>query len=64
MACAKPTGTSWKWLCDGCFAELPYARKHEICEARSAGEPHRVFGLSRAAAEFLVDRRLKLAGEG
>lgn len=55
---------SWKWLCDGCFGLLPFDRKKEICAARQAREPHRVFGLSRDAAEWLAARREKLAGEG
>lgn len=55
---------SWKWLCDSCFARLPYDRKHEICEARKARESQRVFGLSRDAAAWLADQRTKLAGEG
>lgn len=50
----------WKWLCDGCFGALPYPRKKEICEARAAQQPERVFGLSRDAAQFLVEQRSKL----
>jgi hypothetical protein len=52
----------WKWLCDGCFGQLPFARKKEICAARAAGEPQRVFGLSRDAGEWLAAQRIKLAG--
>jgi hypothetical protein len=55
---------SWKWLCDSCFGRLPYARKKEICEARGERAPHRVFGLSRDAAEWLAAQRAKLVGEG
>lgn len=52
---------SWKWLCDSCFGALPYLRKKEICEARQAHQPNRVFGLSRDAAQFLVEQREKRA---
>lgn len=55
---------SWKWLCDSCFARLPFDRKKEICGARAERAPHRVFGLSRDAAEWLAAQRAKLAGEG
>jgi hypothetical protein len=55
---------SWKWLCDGCFGQLPYDRKREICAARQARESSRVFGLSRAAAEWLASQRIKAVGEG
>jgi hypothetical protein len=51
----------WKWLCDPCFAQLPFDRKKGICEARQEREPQRVFGLSRDAAEWLAARRSKLA---
>jgi predicted amidophosphoribosyltransferase len=54
---------SWKWLCDACFGQLPFDRKREICTAREAREPHRVFGLSRDAAEWLADQRIKFVGE-
>lgn len=54
----------WKWLCDGCFGQLPFLRKKEICDARAGKVPQRVFGLSRDAAEWLAARRDKLAGEG
>lgn len=53
---------AWKWLCDGCFGQLPFTRKKEICDARAAGQPQRVFGLSRDAAEWLAAQRIKLAG--
>jgi hypothetical protein len=53
---------SWKWLCDGCFGQLPALRKKEICEARAAHQPSRVFGLSREAAEWLAAQRLKRVG--
>lgn len=52
---------SWKWLCDRCFGSLPYPRKKEICEARQAREPSRVFGLCRAASEWIVEQREKRA---
>ena len=48
---------SWKLLCDGCFHEIPTTDKRLICEARSQRAPHRVFGLSRDAAERLVEKR-------
>jgi hypothetical protein len=54
---------SWKWLCDGCFGQLPAGRKKEICDARAGREPHRVFGLSKAAGEWLAAKRIKQAGE-
>lgn len=52
---------SWKWLCDACFGMLPYPRKREICEARQAREQSRIFGLSRSAAEWIVEQREKRA---
>lgn len=55
---------SWKWLCDSCFGQLPAGRKHEICDARAGRESHRVFGLSKAAAEWLVEQRNKAAEQG
>lgn len=55
------TIASWKWLCDACFGRLPYGRKHEICEARRQRAAHRIFGLSRDAAEWLAEQRNKLA---
>jgi hypothetical protein len=61
LACHGSTGSTWKWLCDACFALLPFARKKEICEARAERAPHRVFGLSRGAAEWLQDRRARQA---
>lgn len=48
---------AWKWLCDACFKQLPFGRKKEICDARAAQAQHRVFGLSRAAAEWLQEQR-------
>lgn len=53
---------SWKWLCDGCYRALPFARRKEIAEARQAREPSRVFGLCRSAAEWLVEQREKRVG--
>jgi hypothetical protein len=58
------TMAAWKWLCDGCYASLPFQRRKSIAEARQRQEPSRVFGLCRDAAEWLVERRRKLAGEG
>ena len=52
---------SWKWLCDACFGSLPYPRKREICEARQAKEPSRIYGLSRSAADWIVAQREKRA---
>lgn len=60
--CGTMLSHRWKWLCDGCFAALPYLRKKEICEARKAQQGERVFGLSRDAGEFLAERREKVAG--
>lgn len=54
----------WKWLCDSCFAQLPFDRKKEICGARAQREPHRVFGLSRGAGEWLAARRIKMTEGG
>jgi predicted amidophosphoribosyltransferase len=54
---------AWKWLCDRCFRQLPALRRMEICGAREQRAPHRVFGLSKDAAEWLADRRNRLAGE-
>lgn len=52
----------WKWLCDRCFAELPFHDRKAIAEAGNQGrDPARRFGLCRAAAEWLVERRNKLA---
>lgn len=59
--CGAVLAARWKWLCDRCFGELPYARKHEICEARKAQAAERVFGLSRDAGEFIADRRINQA---
>lgn len=53
----------WKWLCDGCFRQLPALRRMEIMNARATHEPNRVFGLSREAGEWLADRRAKMVGE-
>jgi hypothetical protein len=36
--CGRVLIHRWKWLCDGCFAALPYLRKKEICEARKPGQ--------------------------
>lgn len=60
--CGAPIA-SWKWLCDSCFAQLPFNRKKEICTARERREPHRVFGLSRDAGEWLAAQRVKRVGE-
>lgn len=49
--------TRWKWLCDACFGELPYPNKKEICDARAANLPARVFGLSRTAAAWVATKR-------
>lgn len=59
--CGAVLAHRWKWLCDACFAALPYGRKHEICEARKAQQSERVFGLSRDAGQFLAERREKMA---
>ena len=59
LACGASTQTTWKWLCDGCFRALPALRKKEICDARAVEAPHRVFGLSRDAAEWLQAQREK-----
>lgn len=59
--CGMVLAHRWKWLCDRCFGALPYPRKKEICEARSARLPERVFGLSRDAAQWLADQRTKEA---
>lgn len=60
--CGVPIA-SWQWLCGGCFGQLPFQRKKEICEARAARAPQRVFGLSRDAAAWLADQRAKRVGE-
>jgi hypothetical protein len=60
--CGRVLSHRWKWLCDICFAALPYLRKKEICEARAARQSERVFGLSRDAGQFLAERREKAAG--
>jgi hypothetical protein len=57
LACKASTGTVWQWLCDGCFGRLPYSRKHEICDARAGRAPHRIFGLSKDAADWLQQQR-------
>jgi hypothetical protein len=54
---------SWKFLCDGCFHEIPTTSKRAICDARAGHAPHRIFGLSRDAAEWLVAHRAKLADQ-
>lgn len=63
LACGT-TMASWKWLCDPCFGALPFSRKKEICEARAARLPERTFGLSRDAAQFLVEKRQQQAEAG
>jgi hypothetical protein len=60
--CGAPIA-SWKWLCDGCFGQLPGLRKKEICDAREQRAPHRVFGLSKDAGEWLAARRARRLGE-
>lgn len=62
MAC-KTKIASWQWLCDLCFGSLPYPSKHAICEARTAKEPHRVYGLSFEAAKNLIARREQQAAQ-
>jgi hypothetical protein len=62
MAC-KAGIESWKWLCDACFAVLPYVSKHAICEARAAKQPTRVYGLSYEAAKNLIARREQQAAQ-
>jgi hypothetical protein len=59
--CGRVLIHRWKWLCDGCFAALPYLRKKEICEARKAQQCARVFGLSRDAGQFLAEQRARRA---
>ena len=44
----------WKWLCDDCFARLPFHRRKAIAEACAARESARQFGLCRDAAEWLA----------
>lgn len=61
VAGCSTTIASWKWLCDSCFACLPYPRKKEICEARAARAHHRVFDHAQAGAAWLADHRAKLA---
>jgi hypothetical protein len=63
MGCSRSTGTLWKWLCDGCFKQLPFPRRKAIAEASQAREPTRVFGLCRDAAEWLSERRQNLLTE-
>lgn len=58
MACPA-TIASWKWLCDACFKALPRARKSEICRAREDRNPPKIFGLSRSAADWLTEQRIK-----
>lgn len=48
---------NWKWLCNRCFRSLTFARRKEIAEACQQRATHRVFGLCRSAAEWLVARR-------
>jgi hypothetical protein len=49
----------WRWLCDGCFKQLPFARRKAIAEACEERAPQRIYGLCRDAAEWLVEQRLK-----
>lgn len=53
----------WKWLCDGCFRQLPFLRRKAIAEACAAREPSRQFALCRDAAQWLAEQRLKRVGE-
>jgi len=59
LACGASTFSTWKWLCDRCFGDLPFARKKAIIDARAERAPHRVFGISRDSAEWLAEQRLK-----
>lgn len=49
----------WRWLCDGCFKQLPFPRRKAMAEACQAREDARVFGLARDGAEWLVTQREK-----
>jgi predicted amidophosphoribosyltransferase len=64
MAACGAEISRWKWLCDRCFAELPFHDRKAIAEAGHQGsDPARRYGLCRAAAEFLINRRAQIAAE-
>lgn len=57
--CGMLLAQRWKWLCDGCFRQLPFPRRKAIAEACQARESQRVFGLCRDAAEWVASQREK-----
>lgn len=50
---------SWRWLCGGCFRQLPFARRKAIAEACEQRAPQRIYGLARDAADWLQQQREK-----
>lgn len=51
----------WQWLCRPCFESLPFHDRKAIAEACEAREPPRIYGLCRAAATFLAEKRAAIA---
>lgn len=60
MGC--PTRIShWKWLCDMCFAALPFHRRQAIAVAGQERKSQVVFGLCREGAEWLAEQHARAA---
>lgn len=63
QGCGRVLAHQWKWLCDGCWGQLPFARRKAIAEACQAREHQRIFGLARDAAQWLAEQREKRVKE-